>query len=235
MANQYSIGLVQASSQFAYITDPNQTGLDITGDITIAAWIKLSNVDDTYNIAGKYSTGNGHVSYLFKYYGPDSQFIFQHSNNGSTEELNVVTQSISANTWYHVAVTWDASESRAKFYLNGSQIGTDQVGSQTSLFNSSADFAIGALYVSFTPTQFFDGKIDEVQVFNVVRTGTQIANAMRDIIDPNTTGLQGYWRFENNFTDLTGNTNDLTAGNSPVFSTDVPFTVGSAIFFGTNF
>ena len=218
----YSISLVQASSQHLYITDANQVGLDILGDITIAAWIKLTDVDDTYDIVSKYSASNSHQGYVFKYYGPDNQLIFQHSNNGTTDEQNVVTQALSADTWYHVAVTWDASESRAKFYLNGSQIGTDQVGSQTSIFNSSANFAIGAIYVSFSPTQFYNGLIDEVQVFNVVRTGTEIANAMNDIIDPDTTGLQGYWRFENNFADLTDNNNWLTPGNSPVFSTDVP-------------
>jgi hypothetical protein len=42
--NTHSLDLELSSSQYAYITDANQTGLDITGDFTIEAWIKLNRL-----------------------------------------------------------------------------------------------------------------------------------------------------------------------------------------------
>ena len=47
MANTYSLDLELTSSQYAYIADGDQTGLDITGDFTYEMWIKLEQLPST--------------------------------------------------------------------------------------------------------------------------------------------------------------------------------------------
>ena len=39
----------------------------------------------------------------------------------------------------------------------------------------------------------------------------------------NEAGFAGYWKLNNNYDDKTSNGNDLTATNSPTFSTEVPY------------
>jgi len=60
MANTHSIALAAASSQSLSITDGSQTGLDLSGDFTIEAWIKLTQLPSTagteFGIVSKYHT-----------------------------------------------------------------------------------------------------------------------------------------------------------------------------------
>ena len=100
--------------------------------------------------------------------------------------------------------------------------GTD-AGTQTSIVNSTAAFVIGTFDGG---TDYLDGLIDDVRIWNAIRSATDIANARSAQLLGSETNLQGYWRLNNNYTDLTSNNNTLTASGSPVFSTDVPFTGG---------
>jgi hypothetical protein len=75
--------------------------------------------------------------------------------------------------------------------------------------------------------RFPDGLMDEVRVWNDVRTAQEISDNYEKEISGGSANLQGYWKLNNNYTDETSNGNDLTASGSPVFSTDVPF-VGTA-------
>ena len=49
MANSHSLDLESSSSQYASITDASQTGLDITGDLTIELWAKFESLPSEYN------------------------------------------------------------------------------------------------------------------------------------------------------------------------------------------
>jgi hypothetical protein len=44
MANTKSLFLDASNTDYAYLTDGSQTGLDITGSITLEAWIKLESL-----------------------------------------------------------------------------------------------------------------------------------------------------------------------------------------------
>ncbi|OHA75191.1 MAG: hypothetical protein A3I38_02440 [Candidatus Wildermuthbacteria bacterium RIFCSPLOWO2_02_FULL_47_10] len=45
----------------------------------------------------------------------------------------------------------------------------------------------------------------------------------------NASDLEGFWKFDGGYTDSSGNSNTLTAYNSPVFSTDIAFPAGTII------
>ncbi|MCU0979306.1 MAG: PA14 domain-containing protein, partial [Pirellulaceae bacterium] len=57
------------------------------------------------------------------------------------------------------------------------------------------DLRIGGGRLSDT-YQIFNGRIDEVRVWNVARTATEIADTYNRVLDGSEAGLQGYWRLE---------------------------------------
>lgn len=224
MANTHSLDLELSSSQFAYITDANQTGLDITGDISIEAWIKPESIDINSAIISKFRGVDGKRSYTL---APKStnKITFTYSSNG-TAVTNCSTDDAiltSANVWYHIAITADVSEKDVKFYVNGTPVNctlTDN--SATSIYNSAMPFIVGAQGESGAYGGYFDGLIDEVRVWNDVRTGQEISDNYQKELVGNEAGLVGYWKFNNNAEDTTSNNNDLTLSGSPSYSTDVP-------------
>lgn len=53
MANTYSLVLNSGSSQYAYINDASQTGLDLSGDFTFEAYVNPESAPGSYTIISK--------------------------------------------------------------------------------------------------------------------------------------------------------------------------------------
>lgn len=213
--NTHSLDLEASSSQYAGITDASQTGLDITGDMTIEFWAKPESIG-THMVVTKYGN-SGQRSFQLYMAGGDT-IAFSVSNNGTSLDNSFFTTSYSVDTWQHWAVSYKSSTGVTNLYKDGLFVATDTL-TVTSIFNSNADFTIGSRGTSL----YYDGLLDEVRIWNVERTGTQISNNYNKQITGNEIGLQGYWRFNNDYIDETSNGNNLTAVNSPNFTTDVPF------------
>lgn len=217
--NTDSLDLEASLDQYASITDASQTGLDITGDITIEAWLK-PEVTTSNAIVSKYGSSGATRSFLL--YRNGSTIIFNMYNSSGSFSGTNQSHSFTNGVWKHIALTWKASTSLTTFYINGSSIGTD-TGSVNDINDSGTSFAIGANNVDVTPGFFNDGLVDDVRVWDTVRTPTEISDNYQKQLTGSETNLQGYWRLNDNYLDQTSNNNDLTPVNSPVFSTDVPF------------
>lgn len=243
MANTHSSDLERDSDQYLFITDGDQTGLDITGDLTKEIWLNLESSPpngEEWPIISKLDYGASERSYYLSYAYSDPTYYFhlQLSQDGGGTNRDRITwdYTLTGSTWYHVAVSVDISAavaSEALLYINGSSQGNGDVaqdGSITSIYNSNAPFLVGALWSngSLSSEGTFDGKIDEVRIWNDIRTPTEIADNYQKEIVGSEAGLAGYWKLNNDYLDETSNNNDLTASGSPVFSTDVPF-VGTAV------
>lgn len=143
------------------------------------------------------------------------------SNGTNSEFLTKTATAITTATNLHVGVAWTASTSTAEFLVNGGSIGTS-TGTLTAISDNASRFAVGADFNS-SARNFFDGKVDETRVWNVIRTEAEFFANKEVEIAINTTGLVAYYKFNNNADDATANANNLTATGSPVYATDVPF------------
>lgn len=93
---------------------------------------------------------------------------------------------ITPNTWHHAAATWDGSTGTWNLYLDGVSDGTPVVVGPNHNANmaNTSPAAIGTSYVSTgllgasNGPGFFGGKVDEVRVWNVVRSQAQIQSTM---------------------------------------------------------
>lgn len=87
--------------------------------------------------------------------------------NGGAASATAGATSLAADTWYHIAATYDGTTSRV--YLNGVEDGS---GADALTVNASGPTRIGCAY---NTTNFFPGKIDELSYHaNVVLNATEI-------------------------------------------------------------
>ena len=97
--------------------------------------------------------------------------------------INVQTDVILANgNWYHAVIQIDRTD-KIKLYLNGSAVTLDNNGGTNNLvpysatnYNTNNPFRIGAYTGAdnVTPSSFFNGKIDEFNVWNRVLTSIEV-------------------------------------------------------------
>lgn len=234
--NTAALKLVAANNQYAYITDAAQTYLDEGSDLTIELWVKFNSVPSNgqlFSLVSKYNTGSNQRSYGIFYVTDNSYGNYLEmtaSNNGSNRDSIRFLWTPELNTWYHIAITFDvsqAAETESELFINGISQGNGAVvldGKITSIYNSNANFAIGAWYLSGNATGFFDGSIDEVRIWSYVRSSSQILDNLNTEINPDgLEGLDGYWRFNETALDEASGNNHLTLSGSPIYDSDVPF------------
>ena len=174
------------SNQSLSITDASQSGLDITGALTIAGWINLDALPTGaytfWSIASKWQSSGNQRSYNLAYYvdGDDSdkrKFFLTIVENGIADdsELFSTQQELSTGTWYHVAgVITPGSPATGNIYLNGSDVTsgfTDNTAA--SIHNGTAPFGLGALVGN--STNFLDGLIDEIGIWSRALSGSEIS------------------------------------------------------------
>jgi hypothetical protein len=198
-----------------YITIPNSSAISLAGssNFTVSAWV--------------YPRANKHQQILFHGLGCSSWnnwtlslggfeagnewwpkklgFIFL-TGNGSGPNYVAAADTVIPNQWVHVAVTYDGST--LKLYLNG--VLNNTASASGTPWNSPEN-----LYVGFDPGCGgripYNGKLDEVQIWNKTRTATEISNSYRGLASPSSSNLVGYWRFDENngknVYDVTSNAN----------------------------
>jgi hypothetical protein len=110
--------------------------------------------------------------------------------------------------WYHVAMTYDGSVQR--FYVDGVEVDSLTVGTGLAMSNTGA-WTLGARDDGGVFVDDLDGMIDEVRIWDVARTATEIDEARCTPLDGTEPGLIAYLPLDGDFGDLTGNGNDGTA------------------------
>jgi len=109
------------------------------------------------------------------------------------------------NQWSHVAVTWNASNTQIKLFVNGVEVATGI--SNYGAYTTSTQY-IGSNAGS---SGFYHGKMDEVRLWNVVRTPAAIAAYMNIDLGGNESGLQLYYNFKNLGAVANGNNSGLNS------------------------
>lgn len=144
--------------------------------------------------------------------------------------------------WYHVAVTAQrGAANRTKLYLNGVLM-IDQASYNLNDFGTT--FTLGNLREGALSEFAFHGYIDEVRVWNTIRTQSEIQASMNTVISPYPANLIAYFPLDSSnastIYDLTTPAanataqNGFTANPAPVFTTsDVTLPVELTTFMAT--
>lgn len=146
------------------------------------------------------------------------QFVVSINN---TQQKLASNTALNANTWYHVAATYDGAT--MKLYINGT---LDASKAQTGSVSSNGAFNVGYLYDA---SRNFNGKMDEVRVWKRALSQTEISQNMCNLSLP-ATSLAAYWKFDegtgSSVQDNSGNgvTLTLSGADASIWGTDVPCT-----------
>jgi len=109
--------------------------------------------------------------------------------------------------WHHAAGTLGAGGQH--LYVDGVAKGEALTVTQSAFdFENALRAGYGHIGPS-GPLVRFAGDMDEIRLWSVERTGSQIATQRSATVDPTTTGLQGYWKLDDAATSTTAT--DATA------------------------
>jgi hypothetical protein len=156
----------------------NPEVLQITGPLTLAAWVYPDSTTDNGRIITK-GGGPGQRGWALNVEGINA-WSFQIAVSGSAN-ISVLVTNVPLRRWTHVAGVYDPSVPSLRLYTNGVLGGEVTAGVPTSQFNPPLNVSIGARPIQQT---FFDGKIDEVRVHARALGAPQIAGLARPLFLP---------------------------------------------------
>ena len=162
---KYGAALVFNGSD-SLITIPDSASLRLKHSMTLEAWVNPSVVNglwrDVLDKGSDYSlegTSSGQAT-------PAGGATI-----ASSVAMSQGTAPLPVNTWSHLAVTYDGSLLR--YYVNGALVSSRA--HQGEIASSSNPLEIGGDRIL---GRYFEGKIDEVRVYNVALTQLQVQNDM---------------------------------------------------------
>jgi len=182
-------GLAQVDNLYSFEFDGVESSFQ-TGSITLgntftfSLWIN-ANAFATYPVAlasPNYYTAGFNGNFIFRITSSQVLLASYNSNSVGSGEFVSASASFSTSQWYHIVLTNDGST--AVFYLDGSPLTTTGVNTKSlddltnGLMIGDGDFRVG------TSNTAWNGKIDEVAVWNAALTATDIQN----IYNATTTG-----------------------------------------------
>jgi len=225
MANTHSADLESGSSQYFSITDASQTGLDFSGDFTIEFWVKIESVGSK----AQYFTMKGNSGSGGTWYGvlmdTDRSVTLAVDNGSSNTTVNAPAGTMPVGVWTHVAVKRDSTTGYV--LINGLQVATDTVHNNSMATSDpliiGGRWSGGAISIG-SNSRFVDGLMNDVRYWSDVRTDAEIQDNIGADTLASEAGLVGRYKFNNNAEDSSSNGNDLTANNSPTYTTDIPYT-----------
>lgn len=197
----------------AYVQVANSSSLNITGAITVEAWIKPNSIGAYQHVAsretfGAAGTGGGYeltVNNLGKL-----RFDVFHSHNTYTPVIGNTV--LTAGQWYHVAGVFDGSQMR--LYVNGVLDAT--VSNSNGPASGTSSLKLGRN----SGGNYFNGLIDEVRISNTALYTTNFTPQMHLAASANTKGL---WKFDSDsVADSSGNSNNGSLQSGAAYSGDIP-------------
>ncbi len=93
-----------------------------------------------------------------------------------------------ANTWYHMAVTYDAGTGDMVLYKDGVVVAS---ATGVGPYTATKNLALG----TFQNGNFYNGLMDEVRIWNTVRTQAEIIASMNCELSGDEPDLQAYYKF----------------------------------------
>jgi hypothetical protein len=180
------------------ITITDTTDLE-PNTLTVAAWIKTIQSGTNYiGVVDKYTGGD--AGYMLDFNPPGYTNKARFSIRSATTDYAAVSNnspSINDGVWHYLVGTYDNSD--LKIYIDGVLGDSQNIGAVTINYDTH-DVYIGGDDVS---TNYIDGQIDEVKIYDYARTPAQI------VWDYNRGKPAAYWKLD----ECSGTTANDASGN----------------------
>ena len=173
-----------------------------TSNFTSELWFKTDSDSGTL-------IGAGSSADFWRVYLEDGYAKFDFDTGGNASNPAISSEKVDDGEWHHIAAVRTANRS-GSLYLDGNLVDTTSYTKNSSI-DVSSDVYIG----NFTDgNDYFDGEIDEVRVWNVARSETEIQDNLYSNLNGDEDDLIAYYIFDDsNAFDVTSNSNDGTLFN----------------------
>lgn len=178
-------------------------GVNLTGSATVSLWFRRTGSVSGYGGAllvtnPVYKPGFNNTFAISLKNGTDLTLESYNSTPSSLPFSGTYTNPVSAgvvstNTWYHLALVLnftDSSTSSGQFYLNGNTVGSAIALSGRTLAGLNEGFSIASYFVNNSFNYFFPGEVDEVSFFNSALSASDIST-LRGGASAGTLGVPG--------------------------------------------
>ncbi len=189
---------------------PNSAAFE-TPIATIEMWVRPDNSSSVHQglVAMRSGNGAGSTRWSLHMDVDNNRLGFYNGNNFS--EIN--TTAINVGQWYHIAFRMDGSQTEV--FLDGVSVGSIAHGISTG--TTGKELSIGTANDPAIPSETLTGAIDNLRIWNIARTDSQILNAKDSCFTGAENGLVALYNFENGsgitLTDVTGNGHNGTLTN----------------------
>ena len=210
----------------------------LDSQVTLEAWIKPTAFPNQWMpliYKGDKRTSDAYENRSYTLWlNLSSGFIhFASAPNGQRQKaLNSPMGWIALSRWSHVAGVIDAQGGVMKLYINGTEVASGPYGK--GIHQSALPLRIGWTHEAekkgLSP---FAGQIDEVRIWNIARTPSEILATMTTALTGKEAGLVGYWNFEGDGKqgiDATGHGHDgKLVGDAAIVVAEKPTAVVSGV------
>lgn len=170
----------------------NDASLQITGSaITLEAMVKFDSFADAYYQGGiivKEEDDDVNSGYMLR--AGEAGVVNFTIGNGSWTEFKTAENTVTLDTWYHIAATFDGST--MKIYIDGELV--DSLETTSTIGNAGTNLVIGNW--SLGQGRNVDATIDEVRIWNITRTAEEIDTYKDQTLSVPTDGLVAYYQFD---------------------------------------
>lgn len=190
-ANSYSQNSFVFDGAPDFVTMGNPASLQITGALTLSAWVKTGDNRDAI-ILSKDDQTNRCFSLSANLPGGGANYTSLYIFSGGTATGVVSNTLLTAGTWYHVMAVFKPS-TYMRIYINGVLDAENTTSIPSSIDNDPADFVIGK---GLSAGYHFFGNIDEVYVWDNDQSGN-ISTIYGNGVPTDISSLNplGHWRF----------------------------------------
>ena len=193
------------------VSSQSEHNFGSSDDFTVELWFRYAGTAATRGLICKCPSGGAGYGILHKSDGKIEFFI--------TDGTNLVTLTPSSTTitdqnWHHLAMTINQANNELNGYVDGTISGNSPA-SITAVGSLSNGFAL--LIHREEGETAFNGAIDDVRIWNDVRSASEISANKDTEVSGSAANLVGYWKMNGTIgasvttvEDETSNNNDLT-------------------------
>ena len=172
---------------------PHSSDFKNLSEMTVEFWVKYDSAENGQFIIdqfGTYPANSG--EWLIK--TTDGKTSFYYRWPGETQcTTNITTTD---GDWHHISIT-KSGGSNFNFYVDG-QFDRFFYAGHPVVFGANVDMYFGS---RGNYEQFLQGTLDEMRIWNYARSEEEIINSWNKTVDPDSSGLLGYWNFDEQIND----------------------------------
>ncbi len=181
IAGQIGSGALSFDGADDMVEVPHNPAFDLGESITITAWINLNDVSTYYFVVTKAASGTAPDNYPGNYEfrtTPSGELQLGHQTAENTDHVFYTSGStVSAGQWVHVAATLVEGVA-VEFYIDGQPAGSAAQSGEFGILNEEP-IRIASRKDNYS---FFNGVIDDVQIYNHALTAEEIQTAMNGLV-----------------------------------------------------